>query len=630
MPRVFDLIQPLDTRDTYPITDVIFQKGGLREVETVDAMHAISMARRRKGMIVFINSSAEFYSLTADNLENTSWQKIDFANNIENNITIKEMVIKQNENSVSNQEGEDLSINIDNLSILKLKNGTSIATLSDINHQDGKILFIQNLTNNSITIKNNFQNGNATIFPFLTGTNRDAILLKNSSIITQFSLDDMAWRIIGDVSTNPNFLDLLDTPNEYPQPEINNTVFLTVNPNQQSDDKVIFNNPIPVVSNVDQNLVIKNINGLRIRRFDSITGEIVFAKFEPTITMTMSSPINFDDSIDTIDNVSVINDNFIEDMKVNSITSLNYYKNNDENNLIEIIPNESLPTVADNNYSWTKNLTFNTITDLNTVFGLSPNNFTFVVTLVDNLNKIYEIKKTVVYTIPSFSFTIGSKTSDFRNKIISCVLTLNYGNVTNKNSNSSITSVTSNTPDNPTFNNFTDGMTTYTANGLNINAESVTKTNTLTDTKSFSFLTTCKYTRPMDIDADQNYHQITNNANLMVTFTYPIFSGTTLISKTSLIESEVIAFANEGNNLFPRSFTYAVGNDNVHWWFCVRKRYINSRTPIVTLTSGGFTLPTSIINSNEVDITTDGASETYVCYCILLQANNTYTVNISI
>ena len=317
MPRVFDLIQPLDTRDTYPITDVIFQKGGLREVETVDAMHAISMARRRKGMIVFINSSAEFYSLTADNLENTSWQKIDFANNIENNITIKEMVIKQNENSVSNQEGEDLSINIDNLSILKLKNGTSIATLSDINHQDGKILFIQNLTNNSITIKNNFQNGNATIFPFLTGTDRDAILLKNSSIITQFSLDDMAWRIIGDVSTNPNFLDLLDTPNEYPQPEINNTVFLTVNPNQQSDDKVIFNNPIPVVSNVDQNLVIKNINGLRIRRFDSITGEIVFAKFEPTIAMTMSSPINFDDSIDTIDNVSVINDNFIEDMKVN-------------------------------------------------------------------------------------------------------------------------------------------------------------------------------------------------------------------------------------------------------------------------------------------------------------------------
>ena len=909
MPRVFDLIKPLDNRDTYAITDVFFQKGGLREVETVSAMNLISSERRRNGMIVFITQTAEFYSLTGGDLTNSSWEKIDFSNNLENSLNIKELITSENTNSISETAGNNLSITVSDTSILKLKDGSSVVALQDVNIQDGKILFLQNLSENEIIIKNNYfeslntsleffndlinlrncafssnkflivsnsgmqasriiestnaetwsyltdipnndfedilyadeifiaiaSSGNNRVlvsedgtnwdqilvelnswrsitfgnnlfvavasdgddrvmyssngsswtdvtvelnswrsitfgnnrfvavsddgdnrimyssnavtwtniesptqneffkvkflnnkfyavsdldvivsddgiewevlslpfssenikdiffydyflfiknniiyytnnfekwksfsftntsnisntffynnyyylicdsrilrikldliqddkYPILTGNNKDIELLSEASVLLQFSHFENAWRVVGSVIKDLSFIELDDTPTSYPLVAENNNLFLSVNPNQSETEKIIFNNPFPVVENTSEDLVIKNINTLRIRKFDNATGEIVFAKFEPTFTIIMDTPINFDDEIDYI-GVSVTNDSFLENNKVLSIINLSYYKNNQINNILTLTPNEQLPTINNTNFTWSSSFTFDTIQDENSSFGISPNAFNFLVAFLDNNSNNFTHLKNVTYTSPFFTFSAGSKIQDFRTSITSCNLLLTYGNVTDKNNNSEITSITSTVPNNPTYTGFTNGMTSYTATGILISETDVTKTNNLSDSTNYTFTTVCKYTRPSSIDPENNFFNITSTANFSVTFTYPIFVGTTSSSVTSLEASDIDNLTDMGSVSLPRSFNYTVGNSNVNWWFCIRKRYINNRTPTVLLSSDGFSANTTILDSNEVEINTYADSETYVCYYILLQENNSYSINISI
>ena len=59
MPRLFEGIEPLDPRDAYPLTNVNYQKGGWREVDTVEARDAISVERRQYGMAVQISGKGQ-------------------------------------------------------------------------------------------------------------------------------------------------------------------------------------------------------------------------------------------------------------------------------------------------------------------------------------------------------------------------------------------------------------------------------------------------------------------------------------------------------------------------------------------------------------------------------------------
>ena len=633
MPRVFDLIKPLDNRDTYPITDVFFQKGGLREVANSLEMFAISQERRKKGMIVFTIDTGEFYSLTSDTLLNDSWEKIDFSKNVLGSVTTPELKIKTSLNSVSEITGENLSLNVENTSILRIKEGNSLVSLTDQTAEDGKLLFLQNLTDHDVIIKNNYLNNLNTdddIFCILTGTNLDLILLKNSSVLMQFSQEDMMWRVIGGVALNPTFLSLLDTPDEYPVLQENNNMFLSLNTNQNSEDKVIFNNPFPINLNQNGSLSIKNINGLRIRKFDSLTGEILFAKFEPTFTITMQEFFNFDNKINKINSVNVTNDSFVEDTNVNVIDKIEYYINEEKDVLIPLVTDPLTPTQANNSFSWQSTFLFDTIADENDNFVLSPNNFTMKITLKDNNNKSYEIFKKVSYRSPSFSFIVPNKTSDFRNKINSCLINLNYNNVSDIINNSSIMSITSNIPGDPQFDNLIDGMTTYQANNLNLSSLNAMRTNTLTDSGVYEFTIVCRYKRPVDIEASENFFDIEIKSNLNFSFTYPIFTGTTDISTIAINQINIQNFENSGNQMFPRNYSKNVGSSNGIWWICVRKNYINGRTPVITLTSEGFTLPTTIIYTNETEIIYSGGSETYVCYGIILQKNINYLINVSL
>lgn len=903
MPRVFDLIKPLDSRDTYAITDVVFQKGGLREVENIQAMYTISEERRTKGMIAFVIETGEFYTLGND-LTNDSWQKIDFSESVNNDIAITELNIKEDTNSFSNLSGENLSILVTDTSVLKIKNGISISSLIDQNQKDGKILFLQNISNNNITVKNNYfnnsnsfenlvnnknglkkiatdgeviiavssdgfliksldgetwsnipdidtntwqsikyynnnfiaisstgnsqlifstdkgltwtkvaltnnnwqdityksnlyaiisdskliyssdliewlsidiptnnwreiaygnqtfvavgdiiDNSNAIIYskddgvtwqitskpnsnalkkikfinnkfyaisdyeiitsndgviwnlfslPFdannindlvyynnyyvfikknkahythnfdywqefsfindnyvnsvvnidrffyfttnseinrltidvvanynfeiLTGTNFDVTLLKNASILLQFSTYDNVWRILGGLALNPNFLDLFDVPQTYPQVEINNNLFLSVNPNQSEEEKIIFNNPFPVIEDENLDLVINNINGLKIRKFDSQTGKIIFAnRFIPTYNFSINQIINFDDSINTL-TVNVENDPFISNIKLSNLESISYYKNNDNLNLIDVSNTSPILPYTNNSQNWQQEIDFDTISDINPDFFTFPNSFTLKVIFKSTNNQLFNISKTVTQRVPNFDFSIVEITQDFRQQVNTCTLNFIYENITSKENNSSINSIVSNIP-NTVFSNFTNGMTTYQASSLGIFSKDITKSNNLVDSVAYSFTVVCRYTRPVIIDSNQNYYQITQVRNLNINFTYPVFTGVTDITKTSVNQIDIMNFTNSGNNIFPRVFN---SNNiiNVNWWFCVRKAYINNRLPTITLTSNGLSMETSIVYQNDIEIITVGGDEIYTCYAVTLQANINYSINI--
>jgi hypothetical protein len=762
MPKVFDLIRPLDERDTYAITDVIYQKGGLREVENIQERDAITIERRSHGMITFISSTSEFYALTGTDLTNNSWKKIDFSKNLQNELNIKELSIQESYFSRSEKKGENLSISVTDSSILKIKEGNSVASLMDQNKTDGKLLFVQNIATQEIKIKNNYfqllrksnvlledeinlkeiikvnnkyfiignnskENsdviisetlnsfeylnkektdiiqsgvyGNSKIvllnnvtdkrivysedegetwnyvtveenewqkiifakdtfvaisknglnrimysvnainwnyvavelnewqdivfakdifvaiskdgeyrtmysqdainwsylklptenfyhkikflnnnfylisdldvlisedgiiwesfdlpfsvfglkdivyngyysffknniihytfnfekwyefnftnennlnnvysieglyyllldnkiislsleelnnnYPILTGLNRDTSLLSGASMLLQFSAFDMAWRVIGSLSVDPTFLQLLDTPDQYPQVEKNNNMFLLVNPDNTKQDRIIFDNPFPVVSNSNNNLVIKNINGLRIRKFDNETGEIIFAKFEPNLSLILNKLINFDDEIKTV-TINVTNDNFVQDIKVNKIISLKYYKNNNLRESFEVEVTPTLPSQEYSSHTWSKTLNFGVVPDINPFFKDLKTPFIFEMVLKDTEEKEYIIKNDITQTSPDFNFIIENKIMDFKDEITECMLRLTYSNISNKNLNSEIMSITSNSFNSPIYRNLTKGMDSYLFDYLSINADHIAKTNNLNDSE---------------------------------------------------------------------------------------------------------------------------------------------------
>ncbi len=60
---VMGFISPRDTRDTYAVTDSIYGRDGLRNVNTVNDLHLISQDRRRAGMLVGVNNGEKYFKL---------------------------------------------------------------------------------------------------------------------------------------------------------------------------------------------------------------------------------------------------------------------------------------------------------------------------------------------------------------------------------------------------------------------------------------------------------------------------------------------------------------------------------------------------------------------------------------
>lgn len=110
MPRLFESLSPLDPRDAYPLTNVNYQKGGWREVATVEERDAITFERRQYGMAVHISGEGQASNYIYKNtlwglfpvnpldlhLNGDSWKKLNGNrivyefNTIENPITVTE------------------------------------------------------------------------------------------------------------------------------------------------------------------------------------------------------------------------------------------------------------------------------------------------------------------------------------------------------------------------------------------------------------------------------------------------------------------------------------------------------------------------------------------------------------
>lgn len=76
---IMGVLSPMDTRDTYAVTDPLYGIDGLRNVLTINEMLSIPVERRRAGMIVGIIESDKFFKLKnigwIGNLND--WEEID-------------------------------------------------------------------------------------------------------------------------------------------------------------------------------------------------------------------------------------------------------------------------------------------------------------------------------------------------------------------------------------------------------------------------------------------------------------------------------------------------------------------------------------------------------------------------
>lgn len=66
-------IAPTDTSDTFATHDSVLGRGGLREVDSLEARDAIPDDRRRIGMIVYVLAEQKYYALFGDTT-NLSWK----------------------------------------------------------------------------------------------------------------------------------------------------------------------------------------------------------------------------------------------------------------------------------------------------------------------------------------------------------------------------------------------------------------------------------------------------------------------------------------------------------------------------------------------------------------------------
>lgn len=77
-------LSPMDTRDTYAVTDPLYGIDGLRNVSTVSELDQIPFERRRAGMIVGVNGGETYYKLK--NISNwvfdlSDWDELIFKQN---------------------------------------------------------------------------------------------------------------------------------------------------------------------------------------------------------------------------------------------------------------------------------------------------------------------------------------------------------------------------------------------------------------------------------------------------------------------------------------------------------------------------------------------------------------------
>jgi hypothetical protein len=81
---IMGYLSPMDTEDTYPVTDPLYGVDGLRNVNTTQDLNLIPDERRRAGMIVGVNGGEKYYRLKNTNWvgDVTDWVELDLTKEI--------------------------------------------------------------------------------------------------------------------------------------------------------------------------------------------------------------------------------------------------------------------------------------------------------------------------------------------------------------------------------------------------------------------------------------------------------------------------------------------------------------------------------------------------------------------
>jgi len=218
MPGIFGLLTPVDIRDTYPINDPKYQIGGFRDVETINDRNAISDERRRAGMFCYVKNQNILYIL-GDGLTNNDWSVFDVSSSIPDSVTFEEVKINS-QYSIINSSGVLNDVDVNNLSVVKFTDAATISGFYANISDNGKILFVHNLSDEVLIIKNDSSDsldGNR----IYTGINNDINILPNASMLFQYVSNDLHWRTVGAIG-NSNFSKRV---------EFNNVSSVTINHN---------------------------------------------------------------------------------------------------------------------------------------------------------------------------------------------------------------------------------------------------------------------------------------------------------------------------------------------------------------------------------------------------------------
>jgi len=81
---IMGYLSPMDTEDTYPVTDPLYGVDGLRNVNTTQDLNLIPDERRRAGMIVGVNGGEKYYRLKNIDWvgEITDWVELDLTKEV--------------------------------------------------------------------------------------------------------------------------------------------------------------------------------------------------------------------------------------------------------------------------------------------------------------------------------------------------------------------------------------------------------------------------------------------------------------------------------------------------------------------------------------------------------------------
>jgi hypothetical protein len=95
---IMGFISPMDTLDTYAVTDPLYGVDGLRNVDQESDLDLISYDRRRPGMIVGVDGGSKYFKLKNNfwSFDISDWEEIfflsssqlEFLNNLRNNLLI--------------------------------------------------------------------------------------------------------------------------------------------------------------------------------------------------------------------------------------------------------------------------------------------------------------------------------------------------------------------------------------------------------------------------------------------------------------------------------------------------------------------------------------------------------------